>query len=228
MNTTTHSTVKKTQGRRKIAIKRIDNLNSRHATFSKRRLGLFKKASELCILSGAEIAILVQSLKRQRLFAFGHPNVDAVINRYLIGKSSSSSTADQYNVQQNNQYYSQICRELEADKKKKEIIENSKIVNNNEGFWWNEPIDDMGIEELEEFMAALEELKKKVTMRADELSMITGSSVLPTTSTINNNIARFGAEDQFLNQAAIDYCSSIVPYQLNYPGDGQFLSGYYD
>ncbi|OIT26865.1 PREDICTED: agamous-like MADS-box protein AGL62 [Nicotiana attenuata] len=225
MNTTI-STMKKTQGRRKIAIKPIDNQNSRHVTFSKRRLGLFKKASELCILSGAEIAILVQSLKRQRLFAFGHPNADAVIDRYLTGKSSSSSsTVDQLNVQQNNQYYSQICRELEAEKKKKEIIENSKIVNNNsnnEGFWWNESIDDMGIEELEEFMGALEELKKKITLRADELSMINGSSVVPTASTLNNNIARFGAEDQFLNQAAIDYCSSIVPYQFNHPGDGQF------
>ncbi|XP_009605702.1 agamous-like MADS-box protein AGL62 [Nicotiana tomentosiformis] len=222
MNTTT-KTVKKTQGRRKIEIKPIDNQNSRHVTFSKRRLGLFKKASELCMLSGAEIVILVQSLK-QRLFTFGHPNADAIIDRYLTGKSSSSSsTVDQLNVQQNNQYYSQICRELEAEKKKKEIIENSKIVNNNnEGFWWNEPIDDMGIEELEESMGALEELKKKITMRADELSMINGSSVVPTTSTVNNNIARFGAEDQFLNQAAIDYCSSIVPYQFNHPGDGQF------
>ncbi|XP_009761268.2 agamous-like MADS-box protein AGL62 [Nicotiana sylvestris] len=219
--------MKKTQGRRKIAIKPIDNQNSRHVTFSKQRLGLFKKASELCILSGAEIAILVQSLKRQRLFAFGHPNADAVIDRYLTGKSfSSSSIVDKLNVQQNNQYYSQSCRELEAEKKKKEIIENSKIVNNNnnnnEGFWWNESFDDMRIEELEEIMGALEGLKKKITMRADELSMINGSSVLPSNSTMNNNIARFGAEDQFSNQAAIDYCSSIVPYQFNHPGDGQF------
>ncbi|XP_009761266.2 agamous-like MADS-box protein AGL62 [Nicotiana sylvestris] len=216
--------MKKTQGPRKIAIKPIDNQNSRHVTFSKWRLGLFKKAGELCILSGAEIAILVQSLKRQSFFAFGHLNADAVIDRYLTGKSSSSflSTVNKLNVQQNNQYYSQICRELEVKKKKKEITENSKIVNNNnnnEVFWWNKSIDEMGIEELEEFMGALEELKKKIAMRADELSMINGSSVVPTTSTLNNNIARFGAEDQFLNQAAIDYCSSIVPYQFNQPGD---------
>ncbi|XP_060169280.1 agamous-like MADS-box protein AGL62 [Lycium barbarum] len=218
MNTT--NAVKKTQGRRKIAIKPIDNQNSRHVTFSKRRLGLFKKASELCILSGAEIAILVQSLKRQRLFTFGHPNADAVIDRYLTGKSSSSSTNDQLNMQQNNQYYSQLCRELETEKKKKESIEESKLVNNdnNGEFWWNEPIDDMGIEELEEFMTALGELKKKVTMRVDELNMINGSS----SSNSTMQIARFGAEDQFLNQQAIDYCSSIVPYDFNQPGDGQF------
>lgn len=212
--------VKKTQGRRKIAIKPIDNQNSRHVTFSKRRLGLFKKASELCILSGAEIVILVQSLKRQRLFTFGHPSPHAVIDRYLTGKSSpsSSSSADEFNLQQNNQYYSQICRDLEAEKKKKENIEESKMMNNNNGgFWWNEPIDDMGIEELEEFMSALEELKKKVTMRADELSLINGSS----SSNSTMKIARFGLEDQYLNEA-IEYCSSIVPFDFNQSGDGQF------
>lgn len=104
---------------------------------------------------------------------------------------------------------------MEAEKKKKEIIENSKIVNNNnnnEVFWWNKSIDEMGIEELEEFMGALEELKKKITMRAD---MINGSSVVPTTSTLNNNIARFGVEDQFLNQAAnrLLFFNCSLPFQ---------------
>ncbi|XP_060217046.1 agamous-like MADS-box protein AGL61 [Lycium barbarum] len=125
---------------------------------------------------------------------FGHPSADAVIDRYLTGKSSSLSTNDQLNMQQNNQYYSQLCREPETEKKKKESIEESKLVNNdgndnNGGFWWNEPVDDMRIEELEEFMTALGELKKKVTMRADELNMINGSS----SSNSTMQIARFGA-----------------------------------
>ncbi|KAL3339830.1 hypothetical protein AABB24_028437 [Solanum stoloniferum] len=210
--------VKKTQGRRKIAIKPIANQNSRHVTFSKRRLGLFKKASELCILTGAEIAIMVQSLKRQRLFTFGHPSADAVINRYLTGKSEEegekSAGDDQFNyVQQSNEYYSQICRELEAEKKVKEeiVIDESKMVNdgsNNGGFWWNESTDDMGIEEVEKFMCALEELKKKVNMRCDELSMINGSSSMAAASTSSMN-------------QAIDYCASIVPFDFNYPGNAQ-------
>ncbi|MCD7451634.1 hypothetical protein HAX54_012896 [Datura stramonium] len=126
----------------------------------------------------------------------------------LTGKSSSSSTADQFNLQQSNQYYSQICRDLEAEKKKKESVEASKMVNNG-GFWWNEPIDDMGIEELEEFMVALGEVKRKVTMRADELSMINGPSSLPSSSNSTLKIARFGAEDHILNEA-IDYFSSSI------------------
>ncbi|PHT65097.1 MADS-box transcription factor 23 [Capsicum annuum] len=150
MNVNTN-VVKKTQRRRKIAIKPIDNQNSRHVTFSKRRLGLFKKASELCILTGAEIVILVQSLKRQRLFTFSHPSADAVIDHYVTGipsSSLSSSTTDEFNLQQNNQYYSHMCKDLEAEKKKKENIEEEKLVNiddnNNGGYWWNEPIDTKG------------------------------------------------------------------------------------
>ncbi|CAN4121189.1 unnamed protein product [Withania somnifera] len=204
-------TVKKTQGRRKIAIKPIANQNSRHVTFSKRRLGIFKKASELCILCGVEIAIIVQSLKRQRLFTFGQPSVDVVIDRYLTGKLSlspsptSSSVMDhQFNfVQQNNEYYSQLCKELDAEKKKKENNNN----NNGGRYWWNEPIDNMGIKELENFMGALEELKKNVNMKVDELSMINGSSSLPSTSTMNQ---------------ALDYWTSIVPPDFNYPLNGQF------
>ncbi|KAM3360163.1 hypothetical protein P3S68_019875 [Capsicum galapagoense] len=211
MNVNTN-VVKKTQGRRKTAIKPIDNQNSRHVTFSKRRLRLSKKASELCILTGAEIVILVQSLKRQRLFTFGHPSADAVIDHYITGISSSSLsslTTDEFNLQQNNQYYSHMCKDLEAEKKKKENIEEEKLVNiddnNNRGYWWNEPIDTKGIDELEEFMVALEYLKRKVTTRVDELSMLNGSSSSNSTMKI-----------------AIDYCSSIVPYELNNSGDGQF------
>ncbi|KAF3615674.1 putative agamous-like MADS-box protein AGL62-like, partial [Capsicum annuum] len=126
MNVNTN-VVKKTHGRRKIAIKPIDNQNSRH------------------------------SLKRQSLFTFGHPSADAVIDRYITGipsSSLSSSTTDEFNLQQNNQYYSHMCKDLEAEKKKKGNIEEEKLVNiadnNNGGYWLNEPIDTKGIDELEE------------------------------------------------------------------------------
>ncbi|KAF3624839.1 putative agamous-like MADS-box protein AGL62-like [Capsicum annuum] len=131
MKVNTNTTVKKTQGRRKIAIKPIYNQNSRHVTFSKHRLGLFKRASELCILAGGEIVILIQSLKSQSLFTFGHPNADVVIDCYLTGKYSSSlstSSTDKFNLQQNNQYYSQMCKDLEVEKKK-ENYEDVKMVN---------------------------------------------------------------------------------------------------
>lgn len=47
--------------REKIKIKKIDNVTARQVTFSKRRRGLFKKASELSVLCDAEVGLIVFS-----------------------------------------------------------------------------------------------------------------------------------------------------------------------
>ena len=51
-------------------------------TFSKRRSGIYKKASELATLTGSEIAILVFS-QSGKPFSFGHPSIEAVANRFV-------------------------------------------------------------------------------------------------------------------------------------------------
>lgn len=48
-------------GRGKIEIKKIENVNNRQVTFSKRRAGLLKKAKELAILCDAEVAVIIFS-----------------------------------------------------------------------------------------------------------------------------------------------------------------------
>ncbi|KAK3027771.1 hypothetical protein RJ639_041131 [Escallonia herrerae] len=48
-------------GRGKIEIKKIENLNSRQVTFSKRRAGLRKKAKELAVLCDAEVGVIIFS-----------------------------------------------------------------------------------------------------------------------------------------------------------------------
>lgn len=72
--------VKKSKGRQKIEMVKMKNESNLQVTFSKRRSGLFKKASELCTLCGAEIAMIVFSPGR-KVFSFGHPNVETVIDR---------------------------------------------------------------------------------------------------------------------------------------------------
>ncbi|KAF0904340.1 hypothetical protein E2562_033413 [Oryza meyeriana var. granulata] len=47
--------------KRKIEIKRIENDEARQVCFSKRRVSVFKKASELYTLCGAEVAMLIKS-----------------------------------------------------------------------------------------------------------------------------------------------------------------------
>ncbi|KAI5661222.1 hypothetical protein M9H77_20545 [Catharanthus roseus] len=208
---------KTTQGRKKIEIKKIDNLSNRQVTFSKRRVGLFKKASELCILTGAEIAIIVYSLGK-RVFLFEHPTSGSVIGRYARGSSMFPNEAFHVgaDILEHKQHYARVSKQLEAEKQRKEMIEDSKIVNGVGGyFWWDDPIDNLGLDELEQYMASLEELKKKVVMRADELMIMNNPSSSTSPLIDVNSTTSITCDDFFLNQqpaAADQYCTSIVPY----------------
>ncbi|KAL1534479.1 MADS-box transcription factor 51-like [Salvia divinorum] len=73
---------RKGKGRQKITMAKIENDTNLQVTFSKRRAGVFKKASELSTLCGAEAAVLVFS-PGNKPHSFGHPSVEAVTNRFL-------------------------------------------------------------------------------------------------------------------------------------------------
>ncbi|EXB77863.1 Agamous-like MADS-box protein AGL8 [Morus notabilis] len=51
----------KSMGRGKVSMKRIEDRHNRHVTFSKRRVGLMKKANELSVLCDVEIGLIVFS-----------------------------------------------------------------------------------------------------------------------------------------------------------------------
>jgi hypothetical protein len=48
-------------GRGKVELKKIENTTSRQVTFSKRRMGLLKKANELAILCDAQVGVIIFS-----------------------------------------------------------------------------------------------------------------------------------------------------------------------
>ncbi|KAJ6405522.1 hypothetical protein OIU84_013478 [Salix udensis] len=86
--------------RRKIEMKRIQNEDYRKVTYSKRRAGLIKKARFLSSRFNTQIAIVSCSLSG-RLFTFGHPSVDSVVDQFLDnytidsrGSSSNESSPD--------------------------------------------------------------------------------------------------------------------------------------
>ncbi|XP_076898418.1 uncharacterized protein LOC143551977 [Bidens hawaiensis] len=156
-----------TKGRKKIEIKKIEEANSRQVTFSKRRTGLFKKAAELCILTGAQVAILVTS-PGGRVFAFAHPKVEAVVDRYLQNNTTAHySPPPLPPAQEFNEHYTEVSRELEAEKKRRELIPSTSGLP-----WFEGPTEGMDQGELELFLWSLVELRRKVLTRADELMMI--------------------------------------------------------
>ncbi|XP_057958567.1 agamous-like MADS-box protein AGL62 [Malania oleifera] len=56
--------------------------NNLQVTFSKHRVSLFKKASDLCTLCSVEIAIIVFSPKNKP-FSFGHQSIKSIVDRFL-------------------------------------------------------------------------------------------------------------------------------------------------
>ncbi|XP_041016307.1 agamous-like MADS-box protein AGL61 [Juglans microcarpa x Juglans regia] len=165
MATTDQKIKKITQGRRKIEIKQLENKSTKHVTFSKRRAGLFKKASELCVLCGVNIAIIAYS-PGEKAYSFSHPNVDTVLNSYLTGNALPAySAVNPWPVEEFNKKYAESLKELEDEKKRladiDEDLTSKKKMRNNIGFLWDEPIDGMGIEELEQYLAAMKEMRAK-------------------------------------------------------------------
>ncbi|CAA0812765.1 Agamous-like MADS-box protein AGL18 [Striga hermonthica] len=68
-------------GRGKIEIKKIENLNSRQVTFSKRRGGLMKKAKELAVLCDAQVAVIIFS-GTGKLYEFASSRMEQILSRY--------------------------------------------------------------------------------------------------------------------------------------------------
>ncbi|KAG4159889.1 hypothetical protein ERO13_D02G200900v2 [Gossypium hirsutum] len=66
--------------RKRIQIKKIDNVAARQVTFSKRRRGLFKKAHELSVLCDAEIALIVFSATG-KLFDYFSTSMEVIERR---------------------------------------------------------------------------------------------------------------------------------------------------
>ncbi|XP_020871775.1 agamous-like MADS-box protein AGL97 [Arabidopsis lyrata subsp. lyrata] len=81
--------VKKGGTKRKIAIEMIQKSDYLRVTCTKRREGLFSKASQLCLLSDAQIAILAtppSSESNVSFYSFGHSSVDTVVSSFLSGQ----------------------------------------------------------------------------------------------------------------------------------------------
>ncbi|XP_056159948.1 MADS-box transcription factor 47-like [Syzygium oleosum] len=73
-----------TAKRRRTEIARIADPAARLVTYSKRRKGLFNKASELSRLCGARVAVVVFS-PAGKPCSFGDPSADEIISDYLRG-----------------------------------------------------------------------------------------------------------------------------------------------
>ncbi|KAK6945932.1 Transcription factor, MADS-box [Dillenia turbinata] len=207
-------------GRQKIEIAKIEKKNHLQVTFSKRRSGLFKKASELSTLCGVEVAIVVFS-PAEKAFSFGHPNVDSVVDRFLsrnVTPQPNNAALQMVearrnaNVRELNMQLTQLQNQLEAEKKRGEALEEARKASQSER-WWEAPIEELSVEQLEQLHASLQELRKNVGKQAEKLMIesMSASPYLPVNGVHGIGIAGnnpYESKPNLINPAAL---SSIPP-----------------
>lgn len=161
-------------GRQKIKIAKIQIKNHLQVTFSKRRSGLFKKASELCTLCGVEIAIVVFS-PAGKVFSFGHPKVESVIDRFLARNPNLNTTSLHLveahriaSIPELNVQLTYMLNELEVEKKRSETLDEMRKTSQSQ-FWWEAPIEDLNLHELQQLKDSMEELNKSVSLHANKI-----------------------------------------------------------
>uniref|UniRef100_A0ACD5VQJ7 Uncharacterized protein n=1 Tax=Avena sativa TaxID=4498 RepID=A0ACD5VQJ7_AVESA len=168
-------------GRKRIEMTLRPDKDTRQVTFSKRRSGLFKKCSELSLLCGADVAVIVYS-EAGNVFALGSPSVDAVLRRYasLPGAAAAAAAAEDAGVEDDREALEELCREREATVEQLAakiarmnlIGDNvSKVkVQGDRRFWWEADPEAVGEAELPEFHRALERIRDNVRRHVNKMA----------------------------------------------------------
>lgn len=204
---------KSSMGRQKIPMSKIPKKNRLQVTFSKRRAGVFKKASELSTLCGVDIALIVFS-PANKAFSFGHPNVDSIIDRFLVRNPPPEPCTHRLveahrnaNIRELNMKLTQVLQQLEIEKKHGEVLSEIRKASRAQ-CWWEAPVNELGLHELQQLKVAMEELKKNVEKQANKILM--GSSETQSPSLGENNINRLESKPvDEVNPAAN---SNVLPF----------------
>ncbi|GAU29734.1 hypothetical protein TSUD_392230 [Trifolium subterraneum] len=140
--------------------------------FSKRKMSLFNKVTELSILCNAKTALIVAS-PNNKLYACGYPNCDTVIQQFLTEKDiveDSEKKKQEEIVEILRLEYEAVEDKLEEEKKNFEAIEKEK--GGSIFPWWGDSIDNMDLESLEEFVASLQNLRLNLGSAMDEKKLM--------------------------------------------------------
>lgn len=161
---------KSSEGRKKVEMKKIESEEARQVCFSKRKKGIFAKASELSTMCGAEVALLLHS-PRGTPYSFGSPSADKVFNQFMTGEQSSDP-ADPNAINELNQEYMELTERLDVADAKKEALEErmKQAASEAKECVWLDNIDQLGRDELLQLLGSLYRAKCSVNERMRFLS----------------------------------------------------------
>ncbi|KAK6937046.1 Transcription factor, MADS-box [Dillenia turbinata] len=149
---------KKTKGRQRLPMEMIQNTAARSVTFSKRKDGLFKKASELATLCNADVALVAFS-PSGRPFSFGSPSLRTVLNSFAHGASPPPiDFIAQEASSRRSQELTNVLNDIAAEKERGE-----EIVNQLQAERTRAPLDDdLTLGQLKDKMEMLTKLLEQI------------------------------------------------------------------
>ncbi|KAB2601427.1 agamous-like MADS-box protein AGL62 [Pyrus ussuriensis x Pyrus communis] len=169
---------KQTRGRQKIEMKKIENEEVLLVSFSKRRSGVYKKATDMIALSGGEVGIVIFS-PSGKPFSYGHPSVDYVINRFMNQNPPENDDYTnqfmeahrQMKISEAMEQYNELLDPLEAVKERqKSLLRKTRTRRNQEHLWWSVPIEELRVDELKQIHESMAELHMTISKHLKERS----------------------------------------------------------
>lgn len=149
--------MKRTKGRQSLKLKFVEDKNSRIVAFSKRRNGIFKKASEFAVLTGSDIAIYITNLSG-KTYSFAHPNIESVESQFLEQTLLSESILElsqEVHVREIIQLLDEVCDNLKDEEQRATIMMDKKDLRAKNV--WEDPIGKLTPDEAEKVKKQLGE-----------------------------------------------------------------------
>ncbi|KMT10844.1 hypothetical protein BVRB_5g113480 isoform A [Beta vulgaris subsp. vulgaris] len=145
-------------GRGRVQLKRIENKINRQVTFSKRRIGLLKKAHEISILCDADVALIIFSTKG-KLFEYAS---DTCMERILERYERHSYAERQLTAPDPG---SHVSLTLEHAKLKARL----DILQKNQRHYMGEELDTLSLKELQNLEHQIDSALKHIRSKKNQL-----------------------------------------------------------
>jgi hypothetical protein len=153
---------------RRSGVRFIENDRDRSLTFFKRRAGLYKAGADLSTITGARVAIVLES-KNGRFSSFGAPATDPIVDAFLSGKHPTGHPDEEQRAiitkLQNKVFYVEKGLVVEDKRKEKSIRQVKEL---QESSWVAKfafgKVEDLGVGEVHEMCRVLSHLHQEIQL----------------------------------------------------------------
>nr|AAR88330.1 AP3 [Fragaria x ananassa] len=192
--------------RGKIQIKRIENVTNRQVTYSKRRNGLFKKASELTVLCDAKVSLLMVSSSGK-------------LHEFISPSTTTKQVYDEYQKLLGINLWKSHYETMQENLKK--LKETNKILKRQIRQRLGECLNDLRFADLLSLEKEMETAVEVVRLRKEKLIMNqiqTKTKKIRNAAGCNNRLYEFNMDDPHygLVEDGVEYYdSAVIGYSAN-------------